>query len=325
MTAKVNKPAKTQWGILQREESDRAHASELAALQLELTHTKETLERVQKTKRVRPPVPHIAEPRKSGDTVRVCIPDTHGAKIDKAALAALLTDLKVLDPHEIVLLGDHVDCGGFLAQHHVMGYVAETSYSYEDDIAHANAFLDAVQAAAPRAKIEYLEGNHERRVETWAITQTLRHSRDSEGLRRLYAPEYRLNLAARGITYFRESVYYDGLPVPGVIKRGKCFFMHGMSTAKNAVAATLAKIGGNVVFAHTHRAQSEIVRLVGAGVIGGWNPGCLCELQPLWQHTNPTDWTHGYGVQLVSSSGAFLHLNIPILDGKTNFASLFTL
>lgn len=316
---------KTDWSVTQREENEKAHAATLAALELELKHTKDTLARVQKTKPVRVQSPRSPEKRTIGDTVRVCIPDTHGAKIDKAALAALLTDLKALDPHEIILLGDHVDCGGFLAQHHVMGYVAETAYSYEDDVAHANAFLDAVQNAAPRAKIEYLEGNHERRVETWAVTQTLRHSRDSEGLRKLYAPEYRLSLAARGITYYRESEYYDGLPVPGVIKRGKCFFMHGMSTSKNAVSATLGKIGGNVVFAHTHRAQSEVVRLVGAGVIGGWNPGCLCELQPLWQHTNPTDWTHGYGVQLVSASGAFLHLNIPILDGKTNFASLFTL
>jgi len=321
-----NKPASEKdWGAIQRETAQKAHASQVASLELELKHTKDALERIKKVPAVRVPAPRAPDARKSGDIVRVCIPDTHGAKIDKAALAALLTDLKALDPHEIILLGDHVDCGGFLAQHHVMGYVAETAYSYEDDIAHANAFLDAVQKAAPRAKIEYLEGNHERRVETWAVTQTLRHSRDSEGLRLLYAPEHRLSLAARGITYFRESVQYDSLPVPGVIKRGKCFFMHGMSTAKNAVTATLAKIGGNVVFAHTHRAQSEVVRLVGAGVIGGWNPGCLCALQPLWQHTSPTDWTHGYGVQLVSPSGAFLHLNIPIIDGKTNFASLFTL
>ena len=313
------------WGAIQRETASKAHAAQVAALELELKHTKETLERVKKTPAVRVPAPRSPDSRKSGDIVRVCIPDTHGAKIDKTALSALLTDLKALDPHEIILLGDHVDCGGFLAQHHVMGYVAETAYSYEDDIAHANAFLDAVQKAAPRAKIEYLEGNHERRVETWAVTQTLRHSRDADGLRQLYAPEYRLGLAARGITYFRESVHYDGLPVPGVIKRGKCYFMHGMSTAKAAVSATLSKIGGNIVFAHTHRAQSEIVRLVGAGVIGGWNPGCLCELQPLWQHTSPTDWTHGYGVQLISPSGAFLHLNVPIIDGKSNFSSLFTL
>jgi len=306
-------------------ESEKTHALHISALETELKHTKETLERLKKTRKVRVQSARPPDARKSGDTVRVCIPDTHGAKIDKGALAALLSDLKALDPHEIILLGDHVDCGGFLAQHHVMGYVAETSYSYEDDVEHANAFLNAIQDAAPRAKIEYLEGNHERRVETWAVTQTLRHSRDSEGLRKLYAPEYRLNLKERGIKYYRESEYYDGLSNPGVIKRGKCFFFHGISTSANAVSDTLKKFGGNIVFGHTHRAQSEVIRMVGPGIIGGWNPGCLCESQPLWQHTKPTTWTHGYGVQLISASGAFLHLNIPIINGKSNFASLFTL
>lgn len=319
---KSRKPA-TDWSALQREESDKAHAKALAALNQELRETKASLARTLAARAVRLPKAKSAKARAPGDIVRVIVPDTHGAKADPAAIAALLADLKALDPHEIILLGDHVDCGGFLAQHLVMGYVAETSYSYEQDIEHANAFLDALQQAAPRARIEYLEGNHERRVETWCVTQTLRHSRDAEGLRQLYSPEFRLRLSSRGIAYFRQGVFYDGLSVPGMIKRGKCFFFHGVSTAKNAVAATQDRIGGNCVFGHTHRAQSEVVRRVGAGVIGAWNPGCLCELQPLWQHTAPANWTHGYAVQLIAPGGDFLHLNIPILSGQTHLGSLF--
>jgi predicted phosphodiesterase len=245
--------------------------------------------------------------------------------IDKTALAAMLADIKVLDPHEVILLGDHVDCGGFLAQHHVMGYVAETDYTYEEDLSASKAFLDALRAVAPRAKIEYLEGNHERRVETWCVTQVLRHKKDAEGLRRLLAPEFRLGLKERGISYYRQGEFYDNLPVPGVIKRGKCFFFHGVSTAKNAVASTVDKIAGNCVFGHTHRAQSNIVRRISTGIIGSWNPGCLCQLQPLWQHTSPTDWSHGYAVQLVAETGSFLHLNIPIIEGESHFAALLKL
>ena len=65
------------------------------------------------------------------------------------------------------------------------------------------------------------------------------------------------------------------------------------------------------------REQSERVRRVSVGTVGAWNPGCLCELQPLWQNTNPTDWTTGYGVQFVSHTGKFLHLNIPIINGES--------
>lgn len=205
-----------------------------------------------------------------------------------------------------------------------MGYVAETAYSYEDDLAETNAFLDSLRIAAPAAKIEYIEGNHERRVETWCITQTLRHTKDAEGLRQLYAPEFRLFLKQRGITYYRQGEFYDGLPIPGVIKRGKCYFFHGISTAKNATAKTVEQLAGNCVFGHTHRAESTVVRKLGSGVIGSWNPGCLCELQPLWQHTNPTTWTHGYGIQLVHDTD-FLHLNIPIIESKSLFGALVKL
>lgn len=265
-----------------------------------------------------------AKKRDSGDIVRVIIPDTHGAKMARESVSAMLSDIKAINPEEIIMTGDHVDCGGFLAQHHVMGYVAETAYSYEDDIAAANSFLDSLRSAAPSAKIEYIEGNHERRVEQWAVTMTLRHSRDAEGLRKLYAPEFRLNLKERGIVYFRDSVCHDGLTIPGIIKRGKCYFFHGFNTSKNATAATVEKIAGNCVFGDTHRAQSFIVRKANVGVIGAWNPGCLCELQPLWQHTNPTEWTHGYGIQLVHGDD-FLHLNIPIIENKSLFAALVKL
>ena len=305
--------------LLERRATDAER--KVSALEGQLRETVEALERAREQKRVSIPK-HRPRPRLRGDRVRLIIPDTHGAKVDPAALSACLADAKAIAPHEVILLGDHVDCGGFLAQHHTMGYVAESDYSYEEDIAHANAFLDSLQVAAPSAGIEYLEGNHERRVETWCVTETLRHRRDSEMLRRAFAPEYLLGLEARGIQYYRLSEFYDGLPVPGVIKRGKVFFFHGFSTAKNAAAATQAKVAGNCVFAHTHRAQSDISKPMGAGVVGSWNPGCLCVPQPLWQHGRPTDWTHGYAVEFVSRTGNFLHLNVPIIDGQSLFTSL---
>ena len=315
----------TNWSSLHRDETRKLYESEIAGLRKELQVARTALENATKARKTKLPAPSGARRRTGSDIVRVVIPDTHGCLIDKVAVSAMLADIKLLDPQEIILLGDHVDCGGFLAQHHVMGYVAETDYTYEEDLAAAKEFLDALQVAAPNAKIEYLEGNHERRVETWCVTQVLRHKKDAEGLRRLLAPEFRLGLKERGITYYRQGEFYDDLPVPGVIKRGKCFFFHGVSTAKNAVVATVDKIAGNCVFGHTHRAQSNIVRRISTGIVGAWNPGCLCQLQPLWQHTAPTDWSHGYAVQLVAQSGAFLHLNIPIIEGQSHFAALLKL
>ncbi len=304
------------------EHRERESQGEIAALRRQLRHTVAALERARRVK-LAPLRPARSRPTK-GDITRLCVGDLHGAKRNPAAVAAFLGDVKLLQPDHIILGGDIADCGGFLAQHHTLGYVAETAYSYEEDIACANQFLDALAAAAPRARIEFLEGNHERRVETWCITETLRHPRDAEMLRKALAPEFLLRLKDRGIAYYRLSECYDGLTVPGVIKRGKCFYFHGITTSKHAAAMTLLRTSGNSVYFHTPRAQTDLQRRVSVGVIGAWNPGCLCELQPLWQHGAPTDWTNGYGLERVARDGSFLHINIPIIEGRSHLGSLFS-
>jgi hypothetical protein len=299
---------------LQRLEQDNK------ALRRRLTLMEQALQEARTARNPRP----LPKPRRrltTGDIVRVVVPDSHGSSIDPAAASAFLADVQTLDPHEVILMGDHVDCGGFLAQHHTLGFVAETEYSYTEDTEHAKAFLDGLQGAAGNATAwDYLEGNHEYRIERWCITETLRNRKDCETLRRALAPEFMLDLKGRSINYRRACECYDGLSLPGTIRRGACFFTHGFSTAKNAGDAHLRKIAGNICYAHTHRAQSWITTLTAVGTVAAHNGGCLCKLQPLWHHTDPTLWTHGYGVQFVDRrTGYFFHVNIPIVDGVSMF------
>jgi len=254
---------------------------------------------------------------------RVCIPDTHGCLVDTAAISVFLSDLETILPAEVVMLGDHLECGGFLAQHHVIGYVAQSAYTFDEDVSATNQLLDRIQSIVPNASIDYIEGNHERRIENFCTTQALANKADAEYLRRMFSASSVLGIEKRGIRWIRQGVFYDDLPLPATIKRGNCYFTHGCSTAKHAASEHVKKFGGNVVYAHTHRADSYVIRTVKAGIIGAWSPGCLCVLQPLWQHTNPTDWSHGYGLQLVNPDGSFLHINVPIIDGKSYLAPLF--
>jgi len=260
---------------------------------------------------------------KGGDYCRVIIPDTHGCFVDPAAIRAFLDDLEEIQPSEVICLGDHLDCGGFLAQHQTLGYVAEAEYTFEDDCGAANQLLDEIQRRVPLAKVEILEGNHERRIEKWIVTQTLRNRADAGYLRKIFGPEIVLHVEQRGVSYYNQGRYYDDLPLPATIKRGPCHFTHGEYTSPHAAARHLHKYGGCVVFGHTHRADSYAIRTVSAGVIGAWNPGCLCLLQRLWSHTAFTDWSHGYGLQLVRPDGGFLHVNVPILDGVSYLSPLF--
>lgn len=266
--------------------------------------------------------PCCARPGKGKDDfVRVIIPDVHAAVMDRAAVDACLQEVKRLDPDEVVIMGDLLECGGFLAGHQSLGYVSQTKVTYQQDVTAAIWFLDELAKAAPRARVHYLEGNHEDRVERWVVDQTMRHERESEFLRKLVAPEFLLGLAERGIAYYRRGERYHGLEEPGMIRLGKILFVHELSGAKNAAANSLATVAANVNFAHTHREDTASLVMTGVGLVKAWNAGCLCRTQPLWRHSNPTNWSHGFGIEFVAKSGEFLHVNVPIWKGKSLMGS----
>lgn len=255
-------------------------------------------------------------PRLKSDFVEVVVGDIHGNKADKAAMAAFLSDLKDIQPDRLILGGDIINCGGFLAEHHTLGYVADSNDSYFDDMAQTNHWLDAMEEAAQPSEKVYLEGNHEWRVERWVLNQRLAHHRDIEMLRRQFAPELVLNLGVRGYEYIKRSEVYDPCGVPGWVKKDKVFFAHDVGLSKNAAAAALARASANVVFFHSHRADFYATHLPGTGLITAWNPGCMCERQPLYLHTNPSGWTHGYLVRFISrSTGNFQTVHIIVDNG----------
>ena len=253
--------------------------------------------------------------RRPADTRRVVMGDLHAYSMVPRVVATLLRDVREIDPHEIVLLGDMLECGGFLAQHHTLGYVAQTDYTYEDDIAAGNQFLDALIDAAPNAEIHYLEGNHEGRISKWCVTQALRKKKDAQWLIDHIGPESVLALEERGIRYYRQSVKYDGLSIPGTIRlHGNWHYTHGITTCKHAAAKHVQRFGGHVAYGHTHRTDMATTNTVQAGYCRAFSPGCLCERQPMWQHTNPTEWAWGYAVQFISRGGVSSDLLIPIDD-----------
>lgn len=256
-----------------------------------------------------------------GETVRVIIPDFHGNHIDIPARDACVRDIIALNPQHIVFLGDGLDAGGTFSSHQ-RTYTDELAESYADDCAASNEFIDLVQEAAPFAReIDYLEGNHEQHVERWAARNFF-NKKDADAMLEAFGPEKVLDLKRRHIRYYKRSIQYDGVSIPGCIRRGKCHFVHGISHSKHAAATHLARFGASVVFGHIHRSQSVVERSVTSDGYGAWCPGTLAKLQPLYKHTEPTSWSHGYAVQFVNPSGNFLHINVPILNGQSMLAEL---
>jgi hypothetical protein len=251
------------------------------------------------------------------DRVRIVFGDMHGMRMERGAVDALLRDVKTIDPDEIVMMGDMLECGGWLAKHQIVGYVALSDFSYQEDVKAANWFLDALQQVAPHATITALEGNHEQRVERWAVDQSQAHGRDAVMLLELFGPKAVLRLEDRGIEYFeRGTIYLSGHP-PGWIKRGKMYFTHQLGRGKNAARDAVTRTAGNVTYAHTHRADVMPVRYPGHGMVTAFCPGALCELQPIWGHSEPTEWTWGYDLHILAKNEMFQHIHVPIQDNRS--------
>lgn len=261
-------------------------------------------------------IPLKSKPKKKAakHIVRVVVPDSHGEHIDIQARDAILEDTELLVPDEIVWLGDHLDCGGTFSSHQ-RNYTNEKTESYMADVAACNLFIDGMQQRAPNAENHYIYGNHEQHVERWAARNFESH-KDAEWIVDLIGPAAALKLKDRGFKYYVQSEKYCNLSIPGAIKLGKCHFVHGISHAKHAASVHLERFSANVVFGHVHRQQSVGERTVTCSGFGAWCPGTLAKLQPLYRHTAPTSWQHGYGLQFINlSTGTFVHFNVPIVDG----------
>jgi predicted phosphodiesterase len=292
-----------------------AFKAALAAKDKQLDHLQERIDKL-RTSRWSIPTQRKSKAKSDKPFVRVVIPDTHGTSIDVPAITALFDDLEALRPKEIVMLGDHLECGGFLAQHHTLGYVAQSDYTFEADVDAANDLIDKLQARCPDAVIHYIEGNHERRIETWCITQALRNQADGGFLLKQFGTRSQLHLDKRGIHFYKQGQKYMNVKIPGTIKLGSCYFTHGHTSAKHSAAVMVQAFGANVVFGHIHRPDEFSMNMVDGSTARAWCPGCLCDDQPKWRHTAPTSWSHGYATQLVHEDD-FLHINVPIIEGKS--------
>jgi UDP-2,3-diacylglucosamine pyrophosphatase LpxH len=298
-----------------------AESKRVAQLERIVEEQQATIESL-RGKSIRIPLGKKPSGKRPSSFVRAIVGDSHGAHIDADAANAFLADLEELKPSEVVLLGDHLDCGGWLAQHHVLGFVPETAATFEDDVAAANQFLDAVQQRAPGAKVWYIEGNHEHRLVKHIIKMALGNQRDVEYLLRLWGCKAVLNLPARNIEFVRRDELQPGLRVRGAIKLGKCYFTHGTNTGIHATHRTLQQFKANVCHGHTHRICSATVQSAEEQTLGGWSFGCLASMQPLYYDTRTTDWSHGYGIQFVEPDGSFTTWPVPILDGKSRLRML---
>lgn len=210
---------------------------------------------------------------------------------------------------EVILNGDVMDClsVGFYPK------APGRKYALADEIAEGNKCLDQLQAAAGNAKITYLAGNHEHRLERY-ITEK---AKELHGLDGTSIPSL-LRLRERGITWlpYKAAAY----------KVGKLAFIHDLGrSGLNTARQSLQDYGGNVVVGHSHRAGIVYQGTVRGEPHMGLNQGWLGDPTATdYVHLDKArrDWQHGFAVAYIEKNGNAHAQFVPIIgrscvvDGK---------
>lgn len=230
------------------------------------------------------------------------IPDCHVPYEDKLAVKVMLKALEVAKPTHLVIIGDFIDA--YPLSFHEKSIVRKHTLAAE--LAAANALLDKIAAAAPKAEKVFMSGNHEHRLQRYLANK----APELKDLPALDLPTL-LGLTRRGFKHFNYREVY---------RVGKCHFAHDVGRCGKGVAAqSVTDFGHNIVVGHSHRAQiyytGNIRGESHVGMSAGWL-GNYASIDYRHQSLSKREWTHGFALVDVESGGnCHMHF-VPIISGK---------
>jgi hypothetical protein len=229
----------------------------------------------------------------------VVIPDLHAPYHDPKVWGTILAAIRKIKPRHVVIIGDFADC--YAVSSFPKNPQRQQSLKYE--LSGAQRELKNLIRVAD-CEIDYLEGNHEVRLERYLCQR---------------APELYGLISVK-------SLMLDGTrdvgwtPYRKHLKIGKVIYMHDCGHAGvYAGRHTLAAVGHNVVFGHTHRGG-----IVTDGTVDGerhfslnvgW-AGNINEADYMYQ-VKMKDWIHGFGlITTDESTGLVYPTFVPVMRGK---------
>tara|TARA_Y100001970_G_scaffold294130_1_gene447326 strand:+ start:6063 stop:7376 length:1314 start_codon:yes stop_codon:yes gene_type:complete len=234
---------------------------------------------------------------------------------DRAALDVAIQAARLLAPDEIVMLGDMLDLAPWSTK-----YTTDPSLRYTTMPAMQELFyfIQQLRLAAPSARIVWLEGNHEARIND-ALTLKID---EALYLRRVTNPEtrpvlsipYLMNLDSIDVEYLgpygAEHWLFDEIRIHhGSVVRGR---------SGATVGAMLDEPVSQIV-GHIHRreiATRKIKTKSGPKLISAMSPGCLCRTDGVvpGRKGGYANWHHGLGIVWKYRDSVNMQL-IPINDG----------
>lgn len=244
------------------------------------------------------------------------LPDgTFEAFHDDTAMAVFVDAVRREQPDSIVILGDFLDLPSQSRWAQEAGFAMTTQKALD----RAYEFLSTLRAVAPGAEIIIVEGNHDKRMQTYIETNALA----AFGLRQAGMPEgwpvmslvNLLRLNELGVTY------YDAYPAATHWDNDTTRNIHG--TRSNSKGSTTAQYAAELPHistwvGHSHRNEITYKTVLGprGEAIESYvaNPGCLCKVDGTVPsvhgaiHGDGTsarvieDWQQGWGANLYNDT-----------------------
>jgi len=226
----------------------------------------------------------------------------HAPYHDEILFELFIEFLKYFKPDKLFILGDFMDwyqVSRFDKNPNRLGKLQE-------DVDVSIELLDEMQKVVD--DIEFLDGNHEYRMEVY-----LKKHPGLHGLRCLEIPSL-LGLRERNIKHY--SYHHPPIKFHRFqIHHGNLIRKYSGWTAKGLYE----KYGGNGICGHSHRMGSFIKRNT-SGIWGWWESGCMCRLDPEYQDF--VDWVQGWSVGYFDKRKGkelFYLEQVPVIKGKFLF------
>ena len=228
------------------------------------------------------------------------ISDIHAPFQDDKAVDLMLKFSKYFKPEVIFIMGDLLDC------YAISRFTKDPNgaLKFQEELDKAQDIIRKIREANKKAKIYYLKGNHEYRIQKFLWN-------NAKELANLHALEIENLLALRHykVEWVKEgNMMYKGL----LMKHGSVVRKFSCYTAK----AEFEKNGCSGVSAHTHR--QGIYRQNNAGGDYIWmEAGHLCDPNQDYLEGEKPNWQQGFGIGYFKKGSKRFYLElIPIINHK---------
>jgi predicted phosphodiesterase len=228
--------------------------------------------------------------------------DIHVPYHDESAVDAALDWAKSHGVNTIILNGDFMD---FYVLSRFAKDPRERDLSFE--LAAGYEMMYYIANRMPKAKIYFLPGNHEFRLESYLRSKAPELLGAEPGLADL---EFYLKFSDFGVTYLKSSQ---------LIRAGKLFIGHGDNFnggagGVNPSRTFTLRTGGNFIGGHFHRTSEDSNTNINGQTNACWSMGCLCGMWPEYAKYNK--WNQGFANVRLGDDGAFRVFNARIFNGK---------